>query len=71
MVICDVKYQTMVVKLLLIHIWVLLDGRECGLVYLPTQLFSFEKNLQYKPIDENNIPNYYYWKFKCFLMTRN
>ena len=31
--------------------WVSLIGREVGLVYLHTQLFPFQKHLQYKPID--------------------
>ena len=36
-------------------ILVLLAGMECDLVYVCTQLFSFWRHLQYKPIDKNNI----------------
>ena len=35
--------------------WVLLACREAGLVYLHTQLFPFQKHLQYKPMDRNNM----------------
>ena len=33
--------------------WVLLTGREVGLVYLHTQLFPLQKHLQDKPIDRD------------------
>ena len=35
--------------------WRLLAGREVGLVHLCTQLFPFQKYLQYKPIDSNRM----------------
>ena len=35
--------------------WILPSGKEVSPVYLYTQLFSFQKHLQYKPMDRNNM----------------